>query len=77
MYIHICRLKHHLLWFRMVTTNCFVGKNTPEKKLQNIQEARAGGIVPRQVNIQRQFTPTNHKSKLIKEAPPCRFTWLV
>lgn len=44
----------------MVTTNCFVGKNTPEKKLQeNIQEAIAGGIVPRQVNIQRQFIPTN------------------
>lgn len=43
----------------IVTPNCFVGKNTPEK---NIQKARAGGVVPSQVNTQRQFIPTNLSS---------------
>ena len=61
MHIHIHRPKHHLLWFRIVTPNCFVGDNTPEKKLpQNLQKATAGGTVPNQVNTRRMFISTNN-----------------
>lgn len=54
----------------IVTPNCFVGKNTPEK---NIQKARAGGRVPSQVNTQRQFIPTNLPSLAVswwRKLPP-------